>query len=158
EEAPSVPEPTSGRARQPYLLPLSARGDAALGDVASGLAAELVGLDGERLADVCFTAGAGRAHLTHRAAVIGRDASELVTGLGAVAAGREAEGVFRGAGRMAGVPQVAFLFTGQGPQYPGMGHRLAEMDVTFRRALEECSAALDPHLDRPLRTILAPAS
>ena len=157
EEAPRVPAPTGGDPRLPYLLPLSARGDAALGHVASGLAAGLVGLGHERLADVCFTAGAGRAHLTHRAAVVGRDAAELAAGLEAVVAGREADGVFRGAGRVAGVPQVAFLFTGQGAQYPGMGRRLAEMDGTFRRVLEECAEALDPHLERPLRAILAQA-
>ena len=154
EEAPVVAAVEGGE-RPAYLLPLSAKSPGTLRALAGRLARHLEAHPEERLADVCFSAGVGRAHLPERAAVRGRDAAEVATRLKALAAGQEVDGVARGAGRRGGVPQVAFLFTGQGAQYPGMGHRLYEVEPAFRNALDACAAALDPHLDRPLREIIA---
>jgi malonyl CoA-acyl carrier protein transacylase/SAM-dependent methyltransferase len=137
------------------VLPLSARSPVALRELVDRFAHDLGQTPEHRLADVCFTAGAGRTHFGHRAAVIGRNVDEMAARLRALVAGGEADGIFTGSGRTGGPARVAFLFTGQGPQYLGMGARLAEVDPAFRRALDECAAALDPHLERPLRAILA---
>ncbi|MEV5978536.1 SDR family NAD(P)-dependent oxidoreductase [Streptomyces sp. NPDC052114] len=103
------------------------------------------------LADLAHSLVTGRAELAHRAAVIARDRDELRTGLDALASGTAADTVIRGketAGR------VAFLFTGQGAQRPGMGRGLHASHPAFRRALDEVCEALDAHLDRPLRDIM----
>ena len=54
-------------------------------------------------------------------------------------------------------PRLAFLFTGQGAQYPDMSKGLYEASPVFRAALDRCAAILAPHLDRPLLDVVFPA-
>ncbi|HKQ62972.1 MAG TPA: acyltransferase domain-containing protein, partial [Candidatus Polarisedimenticolaceae bacterium] len=71
------------------------------------------------------------------------------------AAGRASEGVQHGRAEPAG--RIAFLFTGQGAQYAGMGRELYATAPVFRRALDACDRLLRPRLERPLLSVLHPA-
>ncbi|MEU7085787.1 type I polyketide synthase [Streptomyces achromogenes] len=92
-----------------------------------------------------------RTRLGHRAAVLGRTRDELTAGLRAVAEGRTPPAGVLGT---ATDGRLAFLFSGQGAQLPGMGTRLAADFPAFASAFDEVRAHLDPLLDRPLAEVL----
>ena len=52
--------------------------------------------------------------------------------------------------------KVAFLFTGQGSQYIGMGLQLAERYPIVRKTFEEADAVMLPELGRPLTSFIRP--
>ncbi|WP_371271263.1 type I polyketide synthase [Streptomyces sp. yr375] len=101
--------------------------------------------------DVGVSLARSRAGLEHRAVVIGADRAELVAGLDALAGGRPAPGLVH---EPVSTGQLAFLFTGQGSQRAGAGHRLYRAHPVFARALDAVCAHLDPELEVPLREVL----
>lgn len=158
EEAPSVPSaPAHPARRAAHLLALSARDEKALSELAARYVAALEGRTDDALADVCFTANAGRAHFAQRATIIAHDIDELRDGL--IALSRQEEHASLRAARVQrrDPPRVAFLFTGQGAQYAGMARVLYESAPAFRSALDRCAEKLAPKLTEPLLSVLFPA-
>jgi acyl transferase domain-containing protein/acyl carrier protein len=160
EAPPAAPAPAGGDGDEsgtPHLLCLSARSAPALRQQALSYARFLRADPGADVADVCFSAGAGRSHFAHRLAVVIRSAADGEAALAAFERGDDLQGRgATGAWDGAAPPRVAFLFTGQGSQYPGMGWALGQSQPVFREAIERCARILDPHLDRPLLASLAP--
>jgi acyl transferase domain-containing protein len=105
--------------------------------------------------DVGWSLVSGRAHLPRRAVAVGADRAALLAGLGAIASGDPAPGVARGSAGTAGM--VAFVFPGQGSQWPGMALELAAAAPVFARSLKECEAALAPHIEWKLDDVLRAA-
>ncbi|GGZ80830.1 type I polyketide synthase [Streptomyces bluensis] len=110
------------------------------------------GAGGVRVGDVGLALATTRTAFRRRAVVLGSDLGELLAGLDAVVDGAGAPNVVRGTVGETG--RTALLFTGQGAQRLGMGRELYEAFPVFAEALDAVCAALDPHLERPLREVL----
>ncbi len=141
-------------ARSPLLLPLSARSEAALRQMADRFARALRADGAPSLADVVFTAGSGRNHFAHRLVASATSSAEAADQLAAFAAGQEAPGIRTHHVKQVDPPAIAFVFTGQGAQYPGMGRTLYATEPLFRATLDQCAAILAPHMERPLLDLL----
>lgn len=148
EEAPASPAAPTPPSGTTYLLPVSARTEGSVRELADRYESALE--DGTlSLRDFCHTAGVGRSHDRRRIAVVGTSHEEIVEEL------RErTKREIRVAPIDAGPQDLAFLFTGQGAQTPGMGRGLFESSDVFRGVMEECDEVLRPHLDRPLLSVL----
>jgi acyl transferase domain-containing protein/acyl-CoA synthetase (AMP-forming)/AMP-acid ligase II/acyl carrier protein/NAD(P)-dependent dehydrogenase (short-subunit alcohol dehydrogenase family) len=160
--------PASGSGgRRLHLLGLSARGEAALRELAARYAALLAGDSPPSPAEVCAGAASGRAQLDERLAVIGTNSPDLAAALaswagdpaGLVGAG-DAGGARGGGGavvrgRARGErPRVVFLFSGQGSQRAGMGSELYAAEPVFRAAIDRCAALLGGALGMSLPDLL----
>ena len=156
--APARQAVASDCERPCHLLTLSAKSAEALNELARRFARHLTSPPAASLADVCFTANAGRAHFPQRVAAIGASTAEVSKQLTAFASGQAAIGVLCGQALHNSQPKVAFLFTGQGSQYVGMGWQLYNTQPVFRQALDRCDSLLRPHLKRRLLSVLYPDS
>src|SRR5262249_20667601 len=156
EEAPAVLRGVPGVERPWHLLSLSAQSPEALRALAERYRQYLGGQPSEALADVCFTANVGRTQFAHRLVAVSGARVELLEQLSAWVAGQAPVGVVHGIARGPRIPEVAFLFPGQGAQYVGMGRQLYETQPTFRQMLERCAAILHSHLEQPLLSVIYP--
>ncbi len=158
EEAPIQTPVTSEVERPLHFLTLRSKSENALRELARRYEEFLANHPTVSIADVCFTANTGRAHFDHRLTVITESTVQLRKQLGAFAAGRETEGLVSGQVTSRKGPKIAFLFTGQGSQYIGMGRQLYETQPTFRQTLDRCDEILRPYLQKPLLKVLYPAT
>jgi len=154
EAPPQHRDTTAPPAPAPLAWPLAARTPRALRDQAARLAAHLAAHPKTAPADIAHTLGTGRTAFEHRAVVVGNDRDTLTRGLAKLARGAGAPQLVRGAPTPAARAPLAVLFSGQGSQRPGMGRALHHRFPVFAQAFDEACAALDPHLDVPLREVL----
>ncbi|WP_327066355.1 type I polyketide synthase [Kitasatospora sp. NBC_01302] len=148
EEAQPVEDtPATGTPPTLVALPLSARSPEALGAQAERLAAT-----GEpALADLGLALATTRSAHPYRAVVLATERAELDAALAALSAGQEAPGLVTGT---VGEGGLAFLFSGQGSQRPGMGRQWYEAFPVFAEHFDRAAAHLDPALERPLAEVV----
>jgi len=146
EGPPPAKPPASEVERPVHLLALSAKSEVAL-EALTARWAQAFETSGADVADLCHTANAGRAHFEHRLAVTGRSREDFV---GALKAKRQTSRVARNDVK----PRVAFLYTGQGANFPGMGRALFETSPVFRASLEACARAAAAHLKQDLLGVM----
>ncbi|MGH3376133.1 MAG: aminotransferase class I/II-fold pyridoxal phosphate-dependent enzyme [Actinoallomurus sp.] len=154
ETAPP-PEPYTAPPERPsQALCLSGHTPTALMTLARRYRAHLAAHPDTAPGDLCHAAGTGRARLAHRAVLIGGTAGELDASLEALMRGEPARTVLRGQVSGRATPRPAFLFSGQGTQYAGMGKALFEAHPGFARTLERGDAVLRPLLGVSLLDLL----
>jgi acyl transferase domain-containing protein/surfactin synthase thioesterase subunit/acyl carrier protein len=133
---------------QPHLFTLSAKtGDA----LHASIERHRSWLEDQPVADlsaICFTASSGRNHFAHRFATLVSSVGQLRTALAeelkknpAGADSMPAQGKRR---------RLAFLFSGQGSQHPGMAAELYRHQPVFRAVVDRCAELLRDRLERPL--------
>ncbi|PNG24708.1 type I polyketide synthase, partial [Methylocella silvestris] len=145
EEAPPAVSEASIRPTQ--IICVSARSAAALEKARQNLAAYLADNPRTPLADVAFTMAAGRRAFVHRAAIAADDAAAASATL------KSGQGLVFGAPK--GEPRkIAFMFPGQGAQYPAMGQGLFETEPAFADSMRRSAEILRPILNADLCALL----
>ncbi|MGB0749261.1 MAG: beta-ketoacyl synthase N-terminal-like domain-containing protein, partial [Magnetospiraceae bacterium] len=125
------------RRRLPAKVPpvfLSARSKESLAKRATQFAEILDGAGKGTFYDVAWTASHVRDRLEHRLVVRGADAETIIDRLRAFGRDGKAEGAVAGQ-VVAKDPKIAFVFSGNGSQWGGMGRELLAADPIFRRAV-----------------------
>ncbi len=154
-KAPPLPEQQQNQERPLHLLTLSAKTQPALQQLASDYETYLNRHGDLAIADICYTANAGRSHFSERLSVTAATKSELCQKLKTFV-DKPVTGLSQAQLQNQSAPQIAFLFTGQGSQYVGMGRQLYETQPSFRSALKECEEILKPDLKVSLLSVLFP--
>ncbi|MFF9904710.1 beta-ketoacyl synthase N-terminal-like domain-containing protein [Streptomyces olivaceus] len=129
EEPPAAtvrPQPA-----HPLPVPISARSQEALHEVATRLRDELRARPGFGVADVHTTLALGRTHQSHRTVVHGRTAAELADGLDRFLRLPDEE-------QPATAGPITFAFSGQGQATAGMARELYRQYAVVREVLDEC--------------------
>ncbi|MFI6169109.1 type I polyketide synthase [Nocardia sp. NPDC051052] len=129
----------------------SAKTIPALRDQLTRLHAQLADDSPSTPAELARALATTRTHFDQRVAVIGADRQRMAASV--LALTRELDSA---AVRAAREGRIAFMFTGQGAQYPGMGTALD--DPAFRvytETLEQVCAAFDPYLGTALISALS---
>ncbi len=145
-EAPLPEALPSAELAAPFLMPLSARSQDALRELAGKYGAFLADYD-LPLADIIYTAARRRSHHEFRLAQVAVDKADLIARLNAFAAGDDKSTAVVGQVVPSGERGLTFVFSGQGPQWHGMGRELLETEPVFHDKVVEIDQLLRHHAD-----------
>lgn len=160
EEAPPLAPlaeasaPTSAFAVPGIALPLSAASPAGLCAQAKQLHTWITQNTDEEpdFTAIAYSLATTRSHFDYRAVITAEDSQSALNALKELAANHYTPGVIQGVRSPSG--NVAFLFTGQGAQWPTMGQGLYAMCPVFAQTLDDVCKHLDPLLPQPLKTVM----
>ncbi len=147
EEAVPQPRPVPDGAAAPFLIAISASSAASLSGLASATGTELRRAKSDRpaITDLARNLVLRRRPRDWRCAAAGTDAATIADALTRAA---------DTARPIKGPARLAFLFTGQGSHWAGMGQALHAQEPAFRKAFNECADLLRPLLDVALPDLL----
>ncbi|MEV0297927.1 type I polyketide synthase, partial [Nocardia sp. NPDC050710] len=156
EEAPAVVSTAStvdGRAGAvPWAV--SARSESGVRAQAARLREWLLRHPELDVVDVAHSLLTTRAQMEWRGGVVGRDRTELLAGLAALADPTVPAVAIEPIIGRAELRRVAFVFPGNGSQWQGMALGLLDSGGVFAESIAECEAALAPYVDWSLTAVL----
>lgn len=162
EPPPSAPKAADvAPANRSWPIVISARSEDALKATAARLgdwieSHELGNGTSPVLPKLTYTLGVRRNHHQHRLTMAASSSTELTEELREFAAGtavNKARSSFTPRPEFA--PRVAFVMSGQGPQWWGMGRELMRNEPVFRETMESCAEAMRPYASFSLLEELA---
>jgi acyl transferase domain-containing protein/NADPH:quinone reductase-like Zn-dependent oxidoreductase/aryl carrier-like protein len=118
---------------------------------AGALCADLAKRSDWRPEDIGWSLAEAAPASGRRAALVAGDRDGFLDMLAALSAGRSAAGLTEGAPSGGG---VAFVFSPQGSQWPGMAVELLRSSPVFAARITECADALQPFISWPLLDVL----
>lgn len=129
----------------PILLPLSARSPEAL----KALAKSYITFLREHAAmsslqELAYNLSHRRTHHDHRLTIVAHTIDELIAQLEAFEAGEMRPAMRTGQAGAGPRPPLVYVFSGQGPQWWGMGRQLLAQEPIFRQVIERCDQLLRP--------------
>ena len=157
QDAPPI-GPACAELRTFHCLPLSARSETALAELARQYARAITRPE-MSLQDISHTAGAGRSHFPHRLAVVAESKESAINALTAFAEGKLHRALHRGTAVPGQALDIAFLFASPSSANPGMGRLLYEMSSVYRDAIDQCDSHLGSDgYGRTLKSVLLSSS
>lgn len=137
--------------KKAYILKISAKTQNSLKTLLNNYVGVLENAAESNIDDILYTANRGRADFNYRVAFTAKNRDELVKKMYGYLQGEKISGVYSSVDSALTAKKIAFMYTGQGSQYIGMGKTLYETNLTFRASMDLCD-----HLFRPyqLKSIL----
>jgi acyl transferase domain-containing protein/acyl carrier protein len=145
EYRPPAPQPIPPvtESPNPNLLILSGHSEQALKAVARQYI-DLLHAKPEQFHDICAAAAVCRSMLRTRLAVSGTSAGEIAAKLENYLAGKNPAGLAIGTAATSTEAPIAFVYSGNGPQWWGMGRELLAENPIFRAELEAIDKIFQP--------------
>ena len=141
EEAPPVARANPWFVRPGFnILPLTARDPEAFPEMVAALDAELRGVHGQvpAISDMGYTLARRRQHLESRLSFVYSSPEDLQAQFANFLAGETSPQTLTGNRQDESKRQLAWVFTGMGPQWWAMGRELFDKEPVFRQAIERC--------------------
>ncbi len=98
------------------------------------------------LEDICYSSTVRRTHHNYRLSVVGGTKKEMADHLQKYLDGETLNEISEGKGNESR-EKVAFVFSGQGPQWWAMGRQLLENEPLFRKTIQKLDTLLGKHAD-----------
>jgi polyketide synthase 12 len=146
-------EPWEVESRYRVPLLVSAKGELGLRAQAERLRDYLREHADVTLADLSHSLATTRAHFERRASLTVRDLADAQDALDVLARGEPDPRIVEGEARVEG--KVAFVFSGQGGEWPNMARALIQISDRFREQLEACDRAISRYVDWSVLDVLA---
>ncbi|HEX2968422.1 MAG TPA: beta-ketoacyl synthase N-terminal-like domain-containing protein [Bacteroidales bacterium] len=143
-EEPPLNQKTHYQKHQwPELMPVSAKNEEALISRMKDLAEHVQSNPDLKLNDIAFTLQTGRRHMSYRSFAVIDETGKLKT-----------QSFTPPLKTRDSLPETAFMFSGQGSQYTGMGKELYLANSHFRQILDECFEIVKSETGINLKEIL----
>lgn len=137
-----------------HVLPLSANSYETLQSLAGSFQEMLANDYSITLKDICYAAGVRRSQFDYRVAVLGNSRKELHNSLQAFRQKEDDPNLFPASMIPDRQPKLAFVFSGQGGQWYGMGRELLKQEPVFWDAIERIDLVIQSGFGWSLMEVL----